>query len=137
MRELDRYECAGQINLFDFIENESSDFCWDNDINEIVSKLEKLATTYGLEVGKAEFTVWDHVPHLGYRLWLDIKGTRAELFREDFQNDVRELVTHAKSWNVELTPMWGACMFFNNNEKEKGRLSFTTLFMDKQRRRRK
>lgn len=137
MRELDRYECDGQMDLFDFIENESSDFCWDNDINDIVSRLEELATTYGLEVGKAEFTVWDHVPHLGYRLWLDIKGTRAELFREAFQNDVRELVTHAKSRNVELTPMWGACMFFNNNENEKGRLSFTTLFMDKQRRRRK
>lgn len=137
MKELNKYECDGQMDLFDFIENESTDFCWDEDINEIVEKLNELAESYGLEVGKAEFKIWDHVPHLGYRLWLDIRGTRAELNREDFQKDVAELVAHAKSRNVELTPMWGACMFFNKDENEKGHLHFTTMFMDKVRRRRK
>ena len=137
MRELEKYDCDGQMNLFDYIERDSTYFCWDDDINEIVNRLKELAESYGLEIGKAEFRVWDHVPHLGYRLWLDIRGTRAELHREDFQNDIGKLVDHAKSKNVELTPLWGACWFFNNNENEKGRLSFSTMFMDKARQRRK
>ena len=136
---MDKYECDGQMNLFDYItpEQGQTSFCWDNDINEIVEKLEKLADAYNLEVGKAEFKIWAHVPHLGYRLWVDIKGTRTELYREDFRIDVAKLVADAKQKNVELTPMWGACMFFTKDENEKGRLSFTTMFMDKSRQRRK
>lgn len=137
MSIMDRYECDGQMDLFDYIERNETYFCWDDDINEIVVKLKTLAGTYGLEVGKAEFRVWDHVPHLGYRLWFDIKGTRAELGDEKFQSDVAGIVEYAKDRKVELTPMWGACMFFNNNENEKGRLSFSTMFMDKVRQRRR
>ena len=133
----DKYKCVGQMELFDFIEKDSRRFCWDNDINEIIGKLKELADTHGLEIGKVEFRVWEHVPHLGYRLWLDVEGTRTELFANDFRNDVGELVEHAKGRNVELTPVWGACMFFKNDRNEKGRLSFTTVFMDKQRQRRR
>lgn len=136
---MDKYECNGQMNLFDYItpEQGQTSFCWDNDINEIVEKLEKLADAYNLEFGKAEFKIWDHVPHLGYRLWVDIKGTRTELYREDFRIDVAKLTADAKQRNVELTPMWGACMFLGRDENEKGRLAFTTMFMDKTRQRRK
>lgn len=134
---MSKYECSGQMQLFDYIEKDSNTFSWDDDINAIVKELEDLAGAYGLEVGKAEFTVWEHVPHLGYRLWLDILGTKDELFRENFQNDVGSIVELAKSKNVELTPMWGACMFFGNSEDEKARLHFTTMFMDKQRQHRK
>lgn len=137
MKDLSKYECDGQMELFDYIEPNTTDFCWDNDINEMVEKLQKLACAYGLEIGKAEFKIWEHVPHLGYRLWVDIKGTRAELRNEKFQKDVGRLVADAKSRNVELTPMWGACMFFTRDENEKGRLSLSTLFMDKARQRRK
>lgn len=136
---MDKYECDGQMNLFDYItpEQGQTSFGWDNDINEIVENLRKLAGAYNLEFGKAEFRIWDHVPHLGYRLWVDIKGTRTELYCEDFRIDVAKLVADAKQKNVELTPMWGACMFFGKDENEKGRLSFTTMFMDKSRQRRK
>lgn len=134
---MSKYECSGQMQLFDYIEKDSNTFSWDDDINAIVKELEDLAGAYGLEVGKAEFTVWEHVPHLGYRLWLDVLGTKDELFRENFQNDVGSIVELAKSKNVELTPMWGAVMFFRNTENEKARLHFTTMFMDKQRQRRK
>ena len=134
-----RNECDGQMNLFDYIEPEQgkTSFCWDNDISEILNSLHNLASRYGLEFGKAEFKIWDHVPHLGYRLWVDIKGTRTELFNEDFRIDVAKVVADAKKRNVELTPMWGACMFFGRTENEKGRLSFTTMFIDKTRQRRK
>lgn len=133
----DKYECSGQMQLFDYIERDSKYFCWDDDINEIVKRLKEIAGAYGLEVGKAEFRIWDHVPHLGYRLWLDVLGTRNELSQENFQNDVKALVEYAKSRNVDLSAMWGACMFFIKDENEKGRLHFTTMFMDKQRQRRK
>ena len=134
-----RNECDGQMNLFDYItpEQNQTGFCWDNDINEIVENLRKLAGSYNLEFGKAEFKIWDHVPHLGYRLWVDIKGNRTELFNEDFRIDVAKLVANAKERNIELTPMWGACMFFGKDENEKGRLAFTTMFIDKARQRRK
>lgn len=135
MSSLNKYECSGQINLFDYIEPEITAFCWDNDINEILESLQDLSNYYGLEIGKAEFRVWEHVPHLGYRLWVDIRGTREELFREDFRKDVTVLVADAKRRSVELTPMWGACMFFTKDENEKGRLSFSTMFMDKARQR--
>ena len=133
----DKYECSGQFNLFDYIEQDNECFCWDDDINEIVKRLKDIADAYDLEVGKEEFRVWDHVPHLGYRLWLDVLVTRTELNQESFQSDIEELVDFAKSRNVDLTPMWGACMFFSKDENEKGRLHFTTMFTDKQRQRRK
>ena len=135
MKSLNKYECSGQINLFDYIEPDHKSFCWDNDINEILESLQDLSNYYGLEIGKAEFRVWEHVPHLGYRLWVDVRGTRKELFREEFQRDITILIEEAKQKEVELTPMWGACMFFTKDENEKGRLSFSTLFLDKTRQR--
>lgn len=132
---LNKYSCEGQMNLFDFIERNSTSFCWDDGINEIVEKLKNIAGIYNLEVGKTEFRIWDHVPHLGYRLWLDVRGTKEQLFDEEFQNDVGEIVNYAKSRSIELTPMWGACWFFRDDDI--GRLSFSTLFSDQQRRKRK
>ena len=128
MKALDKYECKGQMNLFDYIEPEQKSFCWDNDINELLERLYNLASQYELEIGKAEFRIWEHVPHLGYRLWVDIIGTREELRNENFQKDIAILV---------LSPMWGACMFFIKEVNEKGRLSLSTMFLDKQRQRRK
>lgn len=137
MKALDKYECNGQMNLFDYIESEKKSFCWDNDINELLERLYNLASQYELEIGKAEFRIWEHVPHLGYRLWVDIIGTREELRNENFQKDITILVEDAKNRQVELSPMWGACIFFARDEKEKGRLSLSTIFLDKQRQRRK
>lgn len=137
MKALDKYECKGQMNLFDYIEPEQKSFCWDNDINELLERLYNLASQYELEMGKAEFRIWEHVPHLGYRLWVDIIGTREELRNENFQKDIEILVEDAKNRQVELSPMWGACIFFARDEKEKGRLSLSTIFLDKQRQRRK
>ena len=137
MKALDKYECKGQMNLFDYIEPEQKSFCWDNDINELLERLYNLASQYELEIGKAEFRIWEHVPHLGYRLWVDIIGTREELRNENFQKDIAILVEYAKNRQVELSPMWGACIFFARDEKEKGRLSLSTIFLDKQRQRRK
>ena len=134
-KSLNKYECEGQMGLFDYIEPDTTTFCWDNDINEISDKLKELSKSYGLEIGKTEFRIWDHVPHLGYRLWLEVRGTREELYAENFQNDITNLAADSKAKNIELTPMWGACMFFRNEEK--GSLYFSTMFMDRARQKRK
>lgn len=135
MKDLKKYECDGQIGLYDYIEPNTTAFCWDNDINGIVQKLTNIADTYNLEIGKTEFRIWDHVPHLGYRLWLEVKGTREELYAENFQNDITNLAADSKAKNIELTAMWGACMFFR--DEEKGSLYFSTMFMDRARQKRK
>lgn len=139
MSGLDKYNCNGQMSLFDYIEHDKKtimeNFCWDNSINAIVEKLKKLAENYHLEIGKTEFRIWDHVPHLGYRLWLEVKGTKEELYAEDFQKDINLLVADAKQKSIELTPMWGACMFFKSEKK--GSLYITTMFLDKARQKRK
>lgn len=139
MSSLDKYECDGQIGLFDYMESDKKtsieNFCHDNNINEIVESLTNLADTYKLEIGKTEFKIWDHVPHLGYRLWLEVKGTKEELYAEDFQKDITKLVADSKQKNIELTSMWGACMFFKSEEK--GSLYITTMFLDKARQKRK
>lgn len=96
MKDLKKYECDGQMGLFDYIEPNTTTFCWDNDINEILDKLKEVSESHGLEIGKTEFKIWDHVPYLGYRLWLEVKGTRTELYREDFKSDVVKLVADAK-----------------------------------------
>ncbi len=84
MKDLKKYECDGQMGLFDYIESDTTTFCWDNDINEILNKLKEVSKSYGLEIRKAEFRIWNHVPHLGYRLWLEVKGTKEELYAENF-----------------------------------------------------
>ena len=135
MTVLNKYECEGQMDLFDFIEVKNKSFCWDDDINEIVEKIKDISGNYRLEIGKTEFRIWEHVPHLGYRLWIDVRGTKEQLYDEKFQNDITGIVGYAKSRGIELTPMWGACWFFR--EGDIGRLSFSTLFIDQQRRKRK
>lgn len=88
MSSLDKYKCDEQMDLFDYIEPDTTTFCRDNDINIILDKLKELANTHSLEIGKSEFKIWEHVPHLGYRLWLEVKGIKEKLYAENFQNDI-------------------------------------------------
>ena len=76
MSSLDKYKCEEQMDLFDYIKPNTTTFCWDEDINIILDKLKELAESYSLEIRKTEFKIWEHVPHLGYRLWLEVKGIK-------------------------------------------------------------
>lgn len=135
MGVFDNYECSGQMNIFDFIEKttEGTELIWDTDVREILNRLEELASHYECTVSGVEFRVWEHVKRLGYRLWLDIKIPKDILVREDFKTDIEEIQQYSLSVNVELTPMWGACIFRGGEDHVK--LSFTTMFLDKKRQR--
>lgn len=128
-----------QLDIFSFIEpqeqSSKQDFSWDNDINEIYDRLLKTSKKYRTPIGKAEWSIWSHVPHYGYRLWLDMEITREIMQNESFQDDIDEIVKFAESRKIELSVMWGACFFFENEET--ANLSFSTCFMDRERRKRK
>ena len=131
----ENYSCSGQMNIYDFIEKttEEEELIWDEDIRSIKEKLEELAVHFGCTISGVEFRVWDHVPRLGYRLWLDMKIPKEVLVKEDFKQKLEEIVKDASDKEVELTPMWGACIFRGGEDFVK--LSFTTMFLNKARQR--
>lgn len=129
----ENYSCSGQMNIFDFIEKpeEGAELIWDEDIRSIKEKLEELAVHFGCTISGVEFRVWDHVPRLGYRLWLDMKIPKDILRLKEFESGIENIVKNARDKEVELTPMWGACIFRGGEDFVK--LSFTTMFLNKER----
>lgn len=133
MGVFDKYKCEGQMHLFDFIEKttEEAELFWDGDIREIKRRIEQLAVHFGCTISNVEFRVWDHVPKLGYRFWMDMKIPKEVLVKEDFKQKLAEIVKYASAKEVELTPMWGTCIFRGGSDHVN--LSFTTMFLDKKR----
>ena len=131
----ENYSCSGQMNIYDFIEKttEEEELIWDSDVREILDRLEELASHYGCTVSGVEFRVWEHVKRLGYRLWLDMKIPKDILRLKEFEAGIENIVKNARDKEVELTPMWGACIFHGGEDFVK--LSFTTMFLDKARQR--
>lgn len=107
-------------------------FSWDTDVNEIHYQLMNLVERHGLAVGDKEWTIWSHVPQYGYRMWIDVEGTKGQ-FTEAFFEDLQEVVDFAKERKIELSPSMP--MFFNDYELEPMYISST--FMDKERRKRR
>ena len=135
MGVFDNYNCVGQMSLFDFIEDENKAFCWDEDINELKRRLHGVADKYGIAVSTEEWEVWKHVPKLGYRMSFHLAVTKENLRDVEFQTDIDNIVEYGKSRKVEVSPMWGACLFYG--DKKTANLFITTLFMDKERRRKR
>lgn len=135
MGVFDRYKCDGQMNIYDFIEKDASaeGMIWDDDVKEVKRSLEQLAEQFGCTVGKTEFKVWAHVPKLGFRLWMDIQIPKEILTTQEFKAEIENIVEAARDREVELTPMWGACIFWGGSDHVN--LSFTTMFLDKKRQR--
>lgn len=125
-----------QLNIFSYLGQEAAGGqFWDSDINEIHKMLKSLAKRNGLSISQDEFEIWPHVPQYGYRLWLTMEVTKGILKDEGFKKDIERLVDLAKGRNVELSCMIGACFFFEGEDT--AGLSFSTMFMDKKRRREK
>lgn len=125
-----------QINIFSYLGQEAAGGqFWDSDINEIHKMLKSLAKRNGLSISQDEFEIWPHVPQYGYRLWLTMEVTKGILKDEGFKKDIERLVDFAKGRDVELSCMIGACFFFEGEDT--AGLSFSTMFMDKKRRREK
>jgi len=131
----------GQISIFSYLEElnttepEEKPFCWDDDVNEIHRRICELASGYQLLVKNAEFNIWEHVPNLGFRMWLTMEVTREVVKDQNFSDAIDEIVEYAKNKKVELSVMWQACFFFEGEETAS--LYLTTMFMDKARMKRK
>lgn len=126
----------GQLDIFSFInqreEHEPYVFCWDNDINEIHYRLTNLAAKHRLSIQKTEWEIWEHVPHLGYRMTFAIDIFKND-YTESFLKEMQEIVDFAKGRKVDLHPV--APIFFR--EDEKGYMLIFSMFEDKERQRRK
>lgn len=121
-----------QSDIFSYIQmQEKKKYCFDDDINEIHEKLIEIAGKYNITIYRDEFSIWSHVPQYGYRMALGMKVTREVLRNNDFQKDIDDIVEIAKEKEVELSPMWGAIFFFN--EEKMATLSFYSTFIDKKR----
>lgn len=127
-------DVPGQISLFDLMEPPPKDpyeFSWDADINEIHYRLVNLVAKHRLSIGDEEWSIWDHVPQYGYRMWVDVEGTRGQ-FTEAFFEDLQEIIDFAKKQKIELSPSMP--MFFGD---EPAPMYISSTFMDKERRKRK
>lgn len=125
-----------QLSIFSLLENApQKTFSWDDDINEIHKRLLGLAKKHELDVGEQRWSIWSHVKEYGYRMSFYIKVTRKVMNDEQFLKEIDSIVDFAKTKNIELSPMYGACFFFKN--KSTANLVFYSVFMDKARRKRK
>lgn len=125
-----------QLNIFSFLEDAPQKvFSWDDDINEIHKRLLDLAIKHELDVEMQEWSIWSHAKEYGYRMSFDIKVTREVMKDEQFLTEIDIIVDFAKTKNVELSPMYGACFFYRNENTTE--LTFYSTFMDKARRKRK
>lgn len=108
-------------------------FCWDPDVNEVHKKLTELTHRYDASVREAAWEIWDHVPHLGYRMTFNIV-IKTERYTKEFLDEMNEIVAYAKVRNVEISPM--TPLGLGVSKDELSLLVFST-FMDKERRKRK
>lgn len=117
----------GQLSLFDYVDNAAEKFCFDDDINEIVMKLDALTEKYGLKAKKS-FSIWSHVPQYGYRLDYDISYSEEK--PRKFYEELDSIILDAKMKKIELSP-------FDNYVSGKDgfyRMYIYSTYMDKERR---
>lgn len=111
-----------QMSIFDLMTDR---FCFDQDINDLVSDLDCICTKHGLEHKEPKFEVWSHCPQWGYRLSYTIIVHR----KTDIFDDMNAIVEKYKFRGVEISPMWGAVWFCDVDDD--GRLYVYTMFTDK------
>ena len=101
-----RFECEGQMDLSELFADFDDRFCFDSDINEIVSRLDKLTGKYSVDVGKKDFEIWEHAKKYGYRLTYYIRNYNDNI-PDCFFIELQDIVTFAKSHRIELAPING------------------------------
>lgn len=98
----------GQMSIFDLLDTSEytneSQFSWDADINEINKRLHKVADTHGITISSEDWTVWEHVPHLGYRMAVTMKLKREDL-TEAFFDAINDVVDFASDKEIEISPI--------------------------------
>lgn len=111
-----------QQNIFNLIDE---GFCFDDDINNIVKMLDEIFKKHGMIIEtKKDWSIWDHVPNLGYRLSYYIYFN-APLPGEIF-DELERVTKYAKNKKVEAEP-YGYSFYEYDN---KGSMSIYTIYKD-------
>ena len=103
-------------------------FCWDDDINEILDRLNELALKYGLSLDEPKWEIWSHVPNLGYRMTANLNVRKSDLSDALF-DDLDIIKTFAKTRQVDFSAF--NPFFFGNDGVAYFHIS--TMFLDKAR----
>lgn len=103
-------------------------FCFDDDINEILLKLQNLCISQRFTLDKPKFEIWDHVKNLGYRLSLSVHWSNETKPRADFFPKYQKIVKYAKEHEIELSLCQSP--YFGNSHFT-GTYWFSTMYLDK------
>jgi hypothetical protein len=131
-------QLPGQMSIFDFIDapdDHDNQEIWDEDIRYINKSLTDIAIHNGYKNGDVNFYVCGHDPNDGYRLHHEILICKDNPKELQFMDEINALVRAAKERHVELSPMWNAVWFFDDNED--ATLYCFTRFLDNRRKIRK
>lgn len=119
---ISKYECEGQISIFDIMADKSSYPAVINELNEeIYSNFRDWIN------GKEKYEVWEHVKYLGYRycIWLSVE-------KEVFQDTIVKLELLKKQYKprkLELT----TCLTPGIAKPNTVSIMLSTFWNDKQR----
>lgn len=127
MRNSETYE---QLTIFDLVEDNG--FCWDSDINEIYKMIEGVAEKHGFPISRAEWSIWDHVPYLGYRMAVTLEVKRCEL-SDSLYEELEHIVDFAKERNIDISPIQPYYFDLENDPNEVGAMFIYSMFKDKTR----
>lgn len=111
-------------------------FSWDDDINEIHHKIIELARKYKIPISEAKWEIWDHVPNLGYRMWITLEVKRCVL-TDILYEDLDCIVDFAKEKNIKLSPTAPVFFDLEDDPNEVAPMYISSMFKDKARQKRK
>lgn len=96
----------GQVSLLDcFRELLPKFFSWDEDINEIHSRLEMLVKNLCLRKYKDEWGIWSHVPKTGHHMTFQISLTKENHENEMIWSELDDIKKMAKERGICITYM--------------------------------
>lgn len=111
-----------QQDIFNLIDE---GFCFDNDINNIVKILDGIFEKYDMVIeSKKDWSIWEHVPNLGYRLSYYIYFN-TPLPNEIF-DELEKVTKYAKDNQIEAEPF--GYSFYQHGST--GNMSIYTIYKD-------
>ena len=115
-----------QLSIFDIFSGDvTGGFCFDQDINHITSCVDAVLESLGITKTSRTFEIWEHVPHLGYRLHDSAYVPESQI--DDFVKQLQSVIEYGEKHGVEVSLLTGGA-FGNDN---KAHFHIMTMFTDK------
>lgn len=113
-----------QIDMFDLIDD---GFCFDQDINNIVDMLDEIAEKYEMVTKtEKEWEIWDHVPHLGYRLSYTLYFNY--MLPNQIYEEIEKVTKYAQERKIKVEPLIGHVF-----SDDTGCMYITSIYLDERR----